>query len=278
MKLTVKTNFAAVKKAWEQAAGQVPYALSVALNNTAEKGRVKVRAEMPKVFDRPTPWVLNSLRVKRSTKTNLTAELAYKDKNLVESARSMVEPHVFGGRRHFKAMEARLLAIGLMPKGYNAVPGEAAKLDAYGNMSRGQISQLLNVLGAYTEAGYNKANDKTVKRLLKGNIKRNVYGFEYFVSHGRAGQEAISVRGGEMVRTRIRQNHLQPGVYQRVVTGFGTSIKPILIFVKQAAYKKRLPFYEMVQEVVDKEFRDEFDRSFAEAMRTALLKTQGELL
>lgn len=263
MQITVKSNIAAVAKAWDQAAGQVPFALSVALNKTAEKARLKVRSEMPSVFDRPTPWVLNSLRVKRATKTNLTAELAYKDKNSVESSRSMVEPHVFGGRRHFKAMEARLMNMGYMPKGYNAVPGGAAKLDAYGNMSRGQISQLLNVLGTYTEAGYNKANAKTVERLAKGNVKKNVYGFVYWVNP---------------VNRTARGRHLQPGVYQRVTTGFGSSLKPVLIFVKQAAYKKRLPFFDMAQAVADKEFPGEFDRAFDEAMRTALLKSQGQLL
>lgn len=262
MQITVKSNIAAVAKAWDQAAGQVPFALSVALNKTAEKARLKVRSEMPSVFDRPTPWVLNSLRVKRSTKTNLTAELAYKDKNSVESSRSMVEPHVFGGRRHFKAMEARLMNMGYMPKGYNAVPGGAAKLDAYGNMSRGQISQLLNVLGTYTEAGYNKANANTVARLAKGNTKRGVYGFTYWVNPV----------GG------VKGKHLQPGVYQRISTAFGSSLKPILIFVRRASYKQRLDFYGIVKETVDKNFVPEFRTAFAEAMRTAFPTQQGSLL
>ena len=263
MKISVQHNIDSVMANLSKGQSQVAYATSVAINKTADLALRRVRAEMPKVFLKPTPWVLNSLRVKRSTKTNLTAELAYKDKNSVESSRSMVEPHVFGGRRHFKAMEARLMNMGYMPKGYNAVPGGAAKLDAYGNMSRGQISQLLNVLGTYTEAGYNKANAKTVERLAKGNVKKNVYGFVYWVNP---------------VNRTARGRHLQPGVYQRVTTGFGSSLKPVLIFVKQAAYKKRLPFFDMAQAVADKEFPGEFDRAFDEAMKTALLKNQGTLL
>lgn len=263
MRISVQHNIDSVMANLSKGQSQVAYATSVAINKTADLALRRVRAEMPKVFLKPTPWVLNSLRVKRSTKTNLTAELAYKDKNSVESSRSMVEPHVFGGRRHFKAMEARLMNMGYMPKGYNAVPGGAAKLDAYGNMSRGQISQLLNVLGTYTEAGYNKANAKTVERLAKGNVKKNVYGFVYWVNP---------------VNRTARGRHLQPGVYQRVTTGFGSSLKPVLIFVKQAAYKKRLPFFDMAQAVADKEFPGEFDRAFDEAMKTALLKNQGTLL
>ena len=262
MKISITSNIDQVQAAMKKAASQVPFALSVAINKTAEKARLAVVAEMPRVFDRPTPWVLNSLRVKRSTKSSLEAELAYKDKNSVESARSMIEPHVNTGKRHYKAMEARLLNIGLLPSGYNAVPGAAAKLDANGNMSQGQISQLLNVLGSYTESGFNKANINTTKRLAKGNVKKNTYGFAYWVN--------------KVGSTKAR--HLQPGVYQRVITGFGTSLKPVLIFVKQANYKKRLDFYGIANDVVAKEFPGEFDRAFDEAMRTALLKSQGSLL
>jgi len=159
-------------------------------------------------------------------------------------------------------MEARLLRAGLIPSGYNAVPGGAAKLDVNGNMSQGQISQLLNVLGAYTEAGYNKANDKTTKRLAKGNIKKNVYGFAYIV---------IKVGAS-------RPKHLQPGVYQRVSTGFGSSLKPILMFVKRANYKQRLDFFGIATKTINEEFPKEFTKSFDEAVRTALFKNQGSLL
>lgn len=262
MKINVTHNIPEVQAALERAASQVPFAMAVALNNTAEKSRLDVKTAMSNVFDKPTPWVLNSLRVKRATKSNPEAELAFKDRNSAESSRSMIEPHVFSGKRHFKAMEARLLAMGLMPAGYNVVPGAAARLDAYGNMSPGQISRLLNVLGTYTESGFNKANINTVKRLGKGNVKKNTYGFEYWVN--KVGS--------------VKARHLQPGVYQRVKTGFGSSLKPVIIFVKQAAYKQRLNFFAITQATVDREFVGEFDRAFEEALRTARFNTQGSLL
>jgi hypothetical protein len=174
----------------------------------------------------------------------------------------MIEPHVFAGQRHFKAFEARLMQIGLIPAGYNAVPGAGAHLDANGNMSRGQISQLLNVLGAYTEAGYNKADNRTVNRLAKGRVKKNVYGFVYWVN--------------KVGSTKAK--HLPPGVYQRIITGFGSSLKPILIFVKRANYRKRLDFFGIVERVINREFPTEFDKSFDHAMKTALLKSQGAML
>ena len=262
MQLSIRTNFPEVQRALKKASSQVPFALSVAMNNTAEKAKAAMVKEMKRVFDRPTPFVLNSLRVKRSTKTKLVAELAYKDKNSAESSRSMVEPHVFTGKRHHKAMEARLFRAGLMPAGYSAVPGAAAKLDGYGNMSKGQISQVLNVLGTYREAGYNKADARTVARLAKGNAKRNVYGFVYWVN------PVNSKRGG----------HLPPGVFQRVKTPFGSSLKPVLIFVREARYKKLLNFFEIVNQTVNREFPGEFNRAFDKAVATALIKQQGSLL
>jgi hypothetical protein len=257
MKINVTHNIPEVAAALRKAADQVPFALSVSLNAVAEKARMNVRSEMSSVFDRPTPWVLNSLRVKRATKQLPEAELAFKDKNSAESSRSMIEPHVFAGKRHFKAMEGRLLRMGLMPAGYNAVPGAAAVLDSYGNMSKGQITTLLNVLGTYTEAGYNKANGKTIARLAKGNVKKNQYGFVYWVN--RVGS--------------VKAKHLMPGVYQRVNTGFGTSLKPVLMFVKQATYKKRLDFFGVVEKTVAKEFVPEFDKAFDAALVSAKVRS-----
>lgn len=260
MKFTFDNNIPEIQQALQQAASQVPFALSVALNKTAGKARSAIVSEMQSVFDRPSPWVLNSLRVKRSTKTDLVAELAFKDKNSVESSRSMIEPHVFGGQRWFKAMEIRLWRAGFLPTGWNVTPGPGATLDSNGNMSAGQITQILNVLGTYTEAGYNKANSKTVARLAKGNVKKNIYGFVYWVNPANG---------------TARNKALQPGVYKRVTTGFGSSLKPVLFFVKRAQYKKRLDFFGIAQRTTEAEFQGEFNSAFADAMATALIKVQG---
>lgn len=263
MQINITLNTAQVQAALQKAASQVPFALSEAINRSAELARDDVQARMRQVFDRPTPWVLNSVRVAYARKTDLKAGIAYKnDWHSDGRSNTMVAPHVLGGHREFKAMEVRLMRAGLIPMGWNAVPGAAAKLDAFGNMSKGQITQMLNVLGTYTEAGYNKANAATVKRLGKGNVKKNIYGFVYWVN------KVGSLKG----------KHLQPGVYQRVKTAFGTSLKPVLIFVKQANYKQRLDFFGGVQKTFEDAFPAQFDTAFDAAVRSALLKNQGSLL
>jgi hypothetical protein len=263
--MKMELNTAEVLAAFDTAPGQVAYATMLALNKTAEQVRAEIQVEMQKVFDKPTPWVINSLRIKYASKTNLVAEVAFKDKNSVESSRSMLEPHVYGGARHYKAMEARLFNAGLLPEGWNVVPGGAANLDAFGNMSQGQITQILNVLQTYTEAGYNTANSKTIAKLEKGNKKKGTYGFTYWVNPPPTSQPA-------------KGKHLPPGVYQRVYTGFGTSLKPVLIFVKRAAYKARLDFWGISQRVANRDLQSNFKVALDQAMSTALLKSQGNLV
>lgn len=253
MQIRINTNIAQVQRALQQQASQVPFALSVALNRTAIAAQSDLKREMATLFDRPTPYFLNSPRVIRATKTRLQATVWFKDRNSVENSSDLALPHIKGGDRAVKPMEQRLQRAGLMPAGWRAVPGQGADLDIYGNMSRGQISQLLNVLGTYREAGYNKANAATRARLAKGNVKRNVYGFEYFVN------PVGSARG----------RHLLPGVYKRVRTAFGTSLKPVLIFVRSTRYKARLDFEGIVKRAVDQRFPVEFDAAFDQAVRTA---------
>lgn len=252
MQIQVQTNIAQVLQTLDVQARQVPFATSVALNRTAEWAETAVRKEMTRVFDRPTRYFLRSLRVIRSTKTKLQATVWFKDRNSQENSSDLVAPHIYGGDRAIKPMEQRLQRAGLMPANWRVVPGEAADLDAFGNMSRGQISQLLNVLGTYREAGYNKANAATRARLAKGNAKKGVYGFEYFVN------PVGSVRG----------RHLPPGVFKRVRTSFGTSLKPVLIFVSRTQYRARLDFTGIVQRTVDARFPGEFTAALDRAMKT----------
>ena len=248
----------AVRAALAQSERQARFAMSVALNRTAVLAADAVRATMPNVFDRPTPWVIKSLRVSRSTKANLVAEIAYKDKGLYGSSRTMIEPHVHHGvKRQHKAMEMRLQRAGHLPSGWYAVPGAAAKLDSYGNMSQGQISQLLNVMGTYTESGYNKANAKTSARLARGDAKKGLAGFAYWIN---------PVAGR-------RQAGLPPGVYQRV----GARSRPVLVFVRNVSYRPRLDFYGVAGDVAKKELPAQFDKAFSDAMRTSILRRQGGL-
>jgi hypothetical protein len=247
------SNTPEVLRALDQDAKQARYALRQAMNKTVQWAETDVRRAMRTSFDKPTPFFLRSLRIVYAAKEKLEVALWFKDRGLDDGSEAMVLPHVEGGPRRLKPMELRLQRAGLLPAGWYAVPGSAAKLDGNGNMSRGQISQMLNVLGTYREAGYNKADSRTRDRLLKGNAKKGVDGFAYWVN-------PVGAR---------RAKHLPPGVYQRFTTVIGSVLKPVLIFVSKAQYRQRFDFYGIAQKTFDARFPAEFDRAFANAMRTA---------
>jgi muconolactone delta-isomerase len=250
MQLSVTSNFADIKRLLDAQQKQAVFAAAVALNRSAEQAVKDIRDEQRKVFDRPTPWFLNALRISpRATKQKLEARIWFKDRNSVESSRDMLMPHIEGGDRARKAMEQRLQRIGVLLPAWRTVPGEGATLDAYGNMSRGEISLILNYVGAYTEAGYNKVNVASKAKFKKGT--RSKRGFEFFIA-----------------RVGNRQG-LQPGVYRKTHFGFGSSIKPVLVFVSQATYRRRLDFYGIAKRTVDRVFPADFGRAYEQALRTA---------
>lgn len=252
MQIKIDHNMREVQR-WVASIG--PKAVSAAreaINRTAEWAETDVRREMRTAFDRPVPFTLRSLRVfYAKTGPNPTATLWFRQRN-ADRDKLWAMPQIAGGNRDTKPMELRLQRVGILPAGWFLVPGAAAPLDGYGNMSAGELSRILNVLGAYTEAGYNKANDKTRDRLRKGNANKAVYGFEYWVNPVGAG----------------RVGHLQPGVYRRVYTAFGSSLKPMLLFVSRAKYRARLDFFGIVQATVERRFPAEFDKALQSLLKT----------
>jgi hypothetical protein len=247
---------------------QLPFATSKALNDTAKLVRERTVATMRTVFDRPTPFTLNAFQIHPATKSNLTAKVEFKHERL-----GYMRTQVEGGTRTLKRSESALKQRGIMRGGQYWVPGKGARLNQYGNISGGQIVQLLSVLQAGEMSSGYSAN------MTAKSAKTNRKPRDYFA--------VTKKRGG-----------LLPGIYERQQTGagfgaktkkslpFGTyqkgrtkgkissvvrarGAKPILIFVDKAGYQKRLPFYDLSQKVVDQNFRSIFQAAAAYAMKTA---------
>jgi len=228
---------------------QVRFATRVALTRTAKKAELAEVREMRDVFRNPTPFTLSSTFVRPATTTRLEAEVKLKDDSAkAVPASKFLAAQESGGQRKLKRFELALTAKGVMPVGYRAVPGQGAKVDSYGNMSRGQIVQILAFFSAFPEMGY-KANmtDKGKARLARGN--KRVQGFGYFV--GSPG------------------DRLPFGIYQRVSFNGGTAIKPVLMFVRSALYQPVFDFKYVVEQTVKTEFDGEFKRAYREALETA---------
>jgi hypothetical protein len=231
---------------------QVRFAASRALNRLAQLGIQDVKAEMRDSFDRPTPWTLNSVRqYGLATRDKPETGIDFK----ATGRTGGIDPElylrwqVYGGERRIKRFERALRAAGALPDGYVTVPGQGAKLDAYGNMSQGQIVQILSYFQAFLETGFKaNATPATKARMARGT--RSKFGFAYFV--GRPGG-----RG-------------QLGVYQRVRIAAGVNeLLPILIFVRSARYQRRLALDDAIQGTVQRHAQPIFQEELAKALATA---------
>lgn len=266
--ISVKVDTSGLMRLQAELAGkskQVRFATSRALNAAAHKASQATKDEMRKVFDRPTPWVLGSVRYTKATKSKLesTVDFDFWGNKQGVTVSKVLNAEIFGGQRKLKRHEAALRRMGALPTGMAIVPGVGAKLDSFGNMSSGQINQILSWFSAFGEQGY-KANmtAKTRDRRARGTKKS--YGFEYFVVS--PGARRTWSRG----EGKSQGSHkMQPGIYLRTITGYGSAIKPVMIFVRMPAYKRRLDFYGVAERAARKEFNEQFPSMLNEAMRTA---------
>lgn len=221
---------------------QLRYAVAVALTRTVKIAQSDVVREMGRRFDRPTPFFLRSIWTRPATKANLEAMVYLKDlpfgKNRL-SAAYMLGHEFTGGARNAKAAEKWLARAGLISASERVVPAAAARLDRYGNMSRGQIQQILSQLRAGPDPyAYASASPRS---------RRNVR---------RAGRIFWS-RGG----------HLPRGAW--IDLGRVKGIKPLLLVVSGTNYRKRIDMPSIVAARVTRSFNAQFAAALTDAIRTA---------
>lgn len=226
----------AIAQARDIPARVIPYAASTAINRTLSDARKDVRAEMPRVFDRPNAWTLNSLRVRPAKKEKLVGSLDVKDDAPNNGTRpeDYLLPSVEGGGRKEKRFERNLRYAGILSQGQRAMIGRDAKVDQYGNMSRGEIQRILTAV----RASFDPAQNRTGSAKSKKNAKKAPYlvaGLKW---------------GGWTTKLKT------PGIYIRD----GREIKPVLVFTKKLPqYRKRLDFYGIADMRVKRDFLRQFN-------------------
>lgn len=220
---------------------QIPFATAKALTLTAKEAEKDTYQAMAKQFDRPTPMTMRSLRTKPATKRDLTARVFLKGVELGgKNPRSMSEiiGHQFsGGTRNRKRIEQLFTSRGLISSNEYLVPGQAARLDRYGNISRGQLQQIVSQLGISRDTAQNKT--KSARSL------RNVR------------------RAGEMFWSRGER--LPRGVWVKQ----GLFVKPILMVARTPIYRQRIDMERIGEDAARREFPRIFDKTFNDALRTA---------
>jgi hypothetical protein len=250
IKIDIRDNFPQVKAYIASVGKQARFAAAVALTRTAQDVRDAERKEMQRAFDRPTPYTLNSLFLKPAKPGDLNAQVWIKDDRAgsgIPATRYLL-PEIEGGARSIKRFEKALQLAGAMPTGWFAVPGQGARLDGYGNVSAGQIIQILSQLRITLTAGYNRNVSLDPKKRA--------------LAQRRAGGQYFALPNG--------RGRLVPGIYQARDFAFGRAApKPVFIFVRRITYRRRFQFFEVAQRTVDSNFAGHFSEEFSKALRSA---------
>jgi len=223
-----------------QLGGDLPgRALADALNHTANQGTQALVVAMTDVFADPTPFTLNAVRIFNATPNRLEAALWVKDEkdnnSKGQAPEDWVAPEVFGGQRALKKSEAMMRAKGILPAGRFIAPGAGARLDRYGNISRGQIVQILSGLSLFDVSGY------TGNASLSKRSQRKGHGSAFFV---------------------IRRGKTAIGIAERR----GERVQVVLAFVRQPHYRNRLDFHGVVERVAEQTLATNVDKAVADAL------------
>jgi hypothetical protein len=104
---------------------QFPFAVARALTDTAKAARDQITEDLPRIFDRPTPFTRNAVAYTAARRDNLTASVLVKD----AQARYLLLQETGGTRTPDKG---RALVI----------PGKSLGLNAYGNIPSGMLKRL----------------------------------------------------------------------------------------------------------------------------------------
>lgn len=252
--LDVRTNFADLLQQIDRTRlDQLPQAMSWTLNACIDRAKPGVVAEMQRVFDRPTPFTLNALYGRYSSKRNLVATLELKDNragsdaapgavNKGTTSAVYLRPEIEGGARQPKRMEQALRSSGLLPAGMFVVPGGEAPLDQYGNVPGSFITRVLSDLQSFRpDTGKNRAGRRTGRRASN-----------YFFSVPDP-------------RSRRLNGHLKPGIYWHMPGGM---LVLVFHYTRAPQYRARFDFYGTSEKLTIAAFRSEFPRQWARALAT----------
>lgn len=236
------TGIDALRKELEQFSDRrFSAAVATAMTRTAVQVRSAVQTEAARSLDRPTPYTMRQLRYVAATAAKPVAAVGFNIAAIQDvfgsvlryeslapgstPAGKYLQHQVDGGQRGLKRMEVALKAAGALPNGWVVTPGQGARLDAYGNVSRGQIIQALSQLRIQLVSGTNRNISTQARKRINAQRKAG-------------GQFFVAPVGGR----------LQPGIYQREL--LGRNITPIFIFVQGARYRRRFDFYGVAQRKV----------------------------
>lgn len=241
--------------------------MATALTRTAVKLRDAEKQHLETVFDRPTPYTVRQLKYVAATANKLAAAVGFgveavqdANGNVIRyrdmgpdstAAGQYLAPQMTGGSRRAKRLEVALRATGALPSGWLVVPGAGAALDAHGNVSRGQIIQVLSQLRIQLLAGSDR-NMSTRDRSSAIAAQRRAGGRFFVVPPG---------------------SRIKPGIYQREF--MGKNITPVFVFVRSAMYQARYDFYGHINDGANRLLPEEMSKAIGEQLQRLQSRAGG---
>jgi hypothetical protein len=204
---------------------QVKYATAVALTRTAKRIQDLAEKEIDKVFDRPTKFIQKGFFTKPANPANLEAVIGIKDRQA-----KVLLPHIIGGGRDRKPFEERLAIDTSKAAGF-WVPGQGIRLNASGNLTMGQITQ------------------------IAAGLKRT----------GKYADVFVGVPVGHPGAPYGIWGRKTKGRGKKAVSG----IVPLLMRISAPTYRQRFDFKGIAEKHAQRIFNEEFDRAFRQAMASA---------
>jgi len=205
---------------------QMPYATSLAINETLKTLETYNKALMQKAFDRPTRFTMNAFYVQFSNKRTLRGALRRKQ---MVVGRHYLEVQDSGGPRGMKAFENnfkfRLPYRGMI---HGVLPTENTPLDGHGNMTMAFVNKVSAQLEIMRDPASNKGYAKKTKG---GRRSRAVRYMVPDIDHplaqpGRGGPGVYAVQPDPLGKKRT-----------------GSRVQKVLGFAQNAPmYKKRTDF------------------------------------
>lgn len=240
------TGMEAVQASLTDHGKQVAYATTVALTKTAKAVQAATYVAFSDQFDRPTPLTMKSMFITPATKDKQEAAVFLKDTAFIGKNRysmaQMIGHQFTGGPRQRKAMEDALTTQGFLRPGEYIAPGPDAKLDQYGNLSRGLTQQIYARLRIYHDPYQNATRSRRSERTA--------------VAAGR-----LFWSDGPNSPAKRRR-----GLWSVDPKGMP---KLVLVVVSRTNYKRRIALDAIAAEIIARDGKTIFDAELAKALANA---------
>lgn len=217
-------------------------AVATALTRTGRVVQDDWKRQLSVDVDRPTQLTARAPVIQQATAAKLQTEVRLRDAvSNGQPPSTYLQPLERGGGRVHKKFEKALIAQGSMPRGSYAVPTDNATRDGYGNVSRGQLVQILvQLAGGVVRDGYRRVISKSAARRAQAAV--------------RSGKEYVAVLA--------EQGGMAPGIYARLPEG---KYQMVFAYERNVRYKRQLSLRARAKRIALQTFPAELSRAIDES-------------